>query len=117
MQSLNRESAFDDECLKFCGAKSLALEVVAEGSRNTDFLNPSSMYLTSSVQTPKNFTSIMKQYQLKGLQWFLNCYEQGLNGIVVDEVGLGKTIQAMEFLTHLVEENNIWGPFLVVAPD
>ncbi|XP_062073806.1 chromatin-remodeling ATPase INO80-like [Humulus lupulus] len=31
-------------------------------------------------------------------------------------MGLGKTIQAMEFLAHLAEDKNIWGPFLVVAP-
>lgn len=63
---------------------------------------------------------------------------QGLNGILADEMGLGKTIQAMAFLAHLAEvliicssswmqlvvlftgyalqEKNIWGPFLVVAP-
>ncbi|KAG4927837.1 hypothetical protein JHK85_054323 [Glycine max] len=56
------------------------------------------------------------KYQLKGLQWLVNCYEQGLNGILADEMGLGKTIQAMAFLAHLAEEKNIWGPFLVVAP-
>lgn len=67
-------------------------------------------------------------------------FSQGLNGILADEMGLGKTIQAMAFLGHLAEvsiqlgvlylqiffmvtlvacpiqEKNIWGPFLVVAP-
>lgn len=111
-----KTSAFDDECLKFRGADSLTLEGVAEGSGNMDLLNPSSMPLTSSVQQPKMFLGILKEYQLKGLQWLVNCYEQGLNGILADEMGLGKTIQAMAFLSHLAEEKNIWGPFLVVAP-
>lgn len=31
-------------------------------------------------------------------------------------MGLGKTIQAIAFLTHLAEEKGVWGPFLVVAP-
>jgi DNA helicase INO80 len=74
------------------------------------------MPTTSSVQQPKMFHGSLKEYQLKGLQWLVNCYEQGLNGILADEMGLGKTIQAMAFLGHLAEEKNIWGPFLVVAP-
>ena len=60
MQSLHRESAFDDKCLKFRGADNLTLEGVAEGSSNMDLLNPSSMPLTSSLQTPKKFTGILK---------------------------------------------------------
>ncbi|CAN6829241.1 unnamed protein product [Brassica oleracea] len=76
----------------------------------------STMPATSTVQTPELFKGTLKEYQMKGLQWLVNCYEQGLNGILADEMGLGKTIQAMAFLAHLAEEKNIWGPFLVVAP-
>lgn len=87
------------------------------------------MPVTSSVQTPELFKGSLKEYQLKGLQWLVNCYEQvsvreslitsvdsfdylfrylflafqGLNGILADEMGLGKTIQAMAFLAHLAE--------------
>ncbi|XP_062096931.1 chromatin-remodeling ATPase INO80-like isoform X3 [Humulus lupulus] len=74
------------------------------------------MPMTSTVQTPLLFRGTLKEYQLKGLQWLVNCYEQGLNCILADEMGLGKTIQAMAFLAHLAEDKNIWGPFLVVAP-
>ncbi|CAD5162823.1 unnamed protein product [Musa acuminata subsp. malaccensis] len=88
----------------------------AGGSNDIDLLNPSTMPVTSTVQTPEMFKGHLKEYQLKGLQWLVNCYEQGLNGILADEMGLGKTIQAMAFLAHLAEEKNIWGPFLVVAP-
>ncbi|KAF2568751.1 hypothetical protein F2Q68_00026230 [Brassica cretica] len=76
----------------------------------------STMPATSTIQTPELFKGTLKEYQMKGLQWLVNCYEQGLNGILADEMGLGKTIQAMAFLAHLAEEKNIWGPFLVVAP-
>nr|ABF95950.1 transcriptional activator, putative, expressed [Oryza sativa Japonica Group] len=81
-----------------------------------DLLHPSTMPEKSSVQTPELFKGALKEYQLKGLQWLVNCYEQGLNGILADEMGLGKTVQAMAFLAHLAEDKNIWGPFLVVAP-
>ncbi|OMO51090.1 hypothetical protein CCACVL1_30011 [Corchorus capsularis] len=112
-------NAFDTECLKL--RQSSETEVPLEdnsvaGSSNIDLHNPSTMPVTSTVQTPEMFKGSLKEYQLKGLQWLVNCYEQGLNGILADEMGLGKTIQAMAFLAHLAEEKNIWGPFLVVAP-
>jgi len=31
-------------------------------------------------------------------------------------MGLGKTVQAVSFLSHLAEVENIWGPFLVISP-
>ncbi|XP_023741476.1 chromatin-remodeling ATPase INO80 isoform X1 [Lactuca sativa] len=112
-------SAFDDEILKLrqaSGTQDPEQQDSVAGSSNIDLLHPSTMPVASSVQTPELFKGSLKEYQLKGLQWLVNCYEQGLNGILADEMGLGKTIQAMAFLAHLAEEKNIWGPFLVVAP-
>ncbi|XP_076893172.1 chromatin-remodeling ATPase INO80-like [Bidens hawaiensis] len=112
-------SVFDDECLKLrqaVGTDSIDQDASIAGSTDIDLLHPSTMPVGSSVQTPELFKGSLKEYQLKGLQWLVNCYEQGLNGILADEMGLGKTIQAMAFLAHLAEEKNIWGPFLVVAP-
>uniref|UniRef100_A0A5B7AP69 Chromatin-remodeling ATPase INO80 n=1 Tax=Davidia involucrata TaxID=16924 RepID=A0A5B7AP69_DAVIN len=112
-------SAFDTECLMLRQAaepEAPQQDTLISGSSNIDLLHPSTMPVTSSVQTPELFKGSLKEYQLKGLQWLVNCYEQGLNGILADEMGLGKTIQAMAFLAHLAEEKNIWGPFLVVAP-
>lgn len=109
-------SAFDDECLRLREAAEPEAPQDLAGANNIDLHNPSTMPVTSTVQTPELFKGSLKEYQLKGLQWLVNCYEQGLNGILADEMGLGKTIQAMAFLAHLAEEKNIWGPFLVVAP-
>ncbi|XAR69491.1 DNA helicase [Bertholletia excelsa] len=111
--------AFDTECLRLrqdADLDAAELDASVAGSSNIDLLHPSTMPVKSSVQTPELFKGSLKEYQLKGLQWLVNCYEQGLNGILADEMGLGKTIQAMAFLAHLAEEKNIWGPFLVVAP-
>lgn len=107
-------SAFDAETSML--RKDAEIDASVAGSSNIDLHNPSTMPVTSTVQTPELFKGSLKEYQLKGLQWLVNCYEQGLNGILADEMGLGKTIQAMAFLAHLAEEKNIWGPFLVVAP-
>ncbi|KAK4775981.1 hypothetical protein SAY87_023942 [Trapa incisa] len=112
-------SAFDSECLRLRQAADSEVpsnENLVAGTSDMDLQTPSTMPITSTVQTPKLFKGSLKEYQLKGLQWLVNCYEQGLNGILADEMGLGKTIQAMAFLAHLAEEKNIWGPFLVVAP-
>ncbi|KAL5546382.1 hypothetical protein UlMin_006069 [Ulmus minor] len=109
-------SAFDNECMKLRQSGELEASQEVAGASNIDLLHPSTMPVTSTVQTPQLFRGSLKEYQLKGLQWLVNCYEQGLNGILADEMGLGKTIQAMAFLAHLAEEKNIWGPFLVVAP-
>jgi DNA helicase INO80 len=65
---------------------------------------------------PKIFRGTLKQYQLKGMNWLLNLYDQGINGILADEMGLGKTVQALAMLSHIAEEYNIWGPFLVITP-
>ncbi|XP_060183897.1 chromatin-remodeling ATPase INO80 isoform X1 [Lycium barbarum] len=109
-------SAFDNECLKLRQAAEIEPSEQDAAAANIDLLHPSTMPVASTVQTPELFKGTLKDYQLKGLQWLVNCYEQGLNGILADEMGLGKTIQAMAFLAHLAEEKNIWGPFLVVAP-
>jgi DNA helicase INO80 len=68
------------------------------------------------VQQPKMLTCQLKKYQLKGLNWLANLYDQGINGILADDMGLGKTVQSISLLAWLAETQNIWGPFLVVAP-
>ena len=57
----------------------------------------------------------LKQYQLMGLNWLAMLHERGLNGILADQMGLGKTVQALSFLGHLIE-NGHEGPHLVVCP-
>lgn len=116
-QQKRMTNAFDSEIVKLSQSSdpSIPTDDSAEPSK-IDLLHPSTMPEQSSVQTPELFKGVLKEYQLKGLQWLVNCYEQGLNGILADEMGLGKTVQAMAFLSHLAEDKNIWGPFLVVAP-
>ncbi len=91
---------------------------LAQASDEMSLLNPSTMPEQQHMQKePKLFNGSLKPYQLKGLNWLINLYEQGINGILADEMGLGKTIQAIAFLAYLAEVKNIWGPFLVIAPN
>ena len=57
----------------------------------------------------------LKEYQLAGLTWLVSLHNNRLNGILADEIGLGKTIQTIALLAHLLERG-VPGPFLVVAP-
>ncbi|KAJ7944298.1 putative Chromatin-remodeling complex ATPase chain [Quillaja saponaria] len=57
----------------------------------------------------------LKPYQLKGVKWLISLWQNGLNGILADQMGLGKTIQAIGFLSHL-KGNGLDGPYMVIAP-
>ncbi|CAM6104913.1 unnamed protein product [Calypogeia fissa] len=57
----------------------------------------------------------LKPFQLKGIKWMISLWQNGLNGILADQMGLGKTIQAIGLLAHL-KGRDMHGPFLVCAP-
>lgn len=59
--------------------------------------------------------TVLKDYQVVGLNWLALMYRRKLSCILADEMGLGKTCQVISFLTHLVE-NGTSGPHLVVCP-
>ena len=50
-----------------------------------NFQNPT-MLGDVSVKQPAMLTCQLKEYQLKGLNWLANLYEQGINGILADEM-------------------------------
>eukprot|EP00249_Psilotum_nudum_P034692 c54092_g1_i1 orf=41-724(+) len=53
----------------------------------------------------------LKSYQLKGVKWLISLWQNGLNGILADQMGLGKTIQTIALLAHL-KGMGMHGPFL-----
>lgn len=35
----------------------------------------------------------LRDYQLKGVKWLISLWQNGLNGILADQMGLGKTVR------------------------
>lgn len=54
----------------------------------------------------------MRDYQVRGLNWMISLYENGINGILADEMGLG----SLNTILYLDERINIFCsaiPFLI----
>ncbi len=58
----------------------------------------------------------MRGYQLEGLNWMVRLQENGVNGILADEIGLGKTLQSISVLVYMQEYTGVNGTHLVVVP-
>ncbi len=59
-------------------------EDLEEGNKNI-FDNPN-MEDIKKINAPDSFIGELKCYQLKGLRWLDNLFEQGINGILADEM-------------------------------
>jgi ATP-dependent helicase STH1/SNF2 len=70
----------------------------------------------SSLVGGNNPALKLKTYQIEGVNWLINLYNNNMSGILADEMGLGKTIQVIGMICYLVEHKNNNGPYLVIAP-
>lgn len=51
-----------------------------------------SMQVVQFDCTPNYIEGEMRDYQIRGLNWLVTLYENGVNGILADEMGLGEII-------------------------
>ena len=65
---------------------------------------------------PALFKGNLKRYQLRGMNWLANLFDQSISGILADEMGLGKTVQSIAFLCHIAEKYSVLGSFLIISP-
>lgn len=92
-------------------------------TRSKEGMASDDMNLTEEERTEKEQAELiplltggkLKHYQLKGVKWLISLWQNGLNGILADQMGLGKTIQTIGFLAHL-KGNGLDGPYLIIAP-
>ena len=87
-------------------------------------------YTFSSIWEPPSFTHgiriypqpsilsscLLHQHQIEGMSWLIHLYTHRVNGILADDVGLGKSLQIIAFLAFLREQKRISGPHLIVMP-
>ena len=64
----------------------------------------------------KGLASTLRPYQTLGVEWLVFLFENGLGGLLCDDMGMGKTHEVMAFMVSLMENRDIKGPFLVICP-
>jgi len=89
-------------------------EEAAAGKKRKKMTEEEELELTRKM-LPLMEGGSMRDYQLKGVKWMISLYQNGLNGILADQMGLGKTVQTIGFLSHL-RAKGILGPYLVIGP-
>ncbi len=66
---------------------------------------------------PEGLQSILRNYQIHGYKWMKALASYGFGGILADSMGLGKTLQAITFITsELSEIRESKQPALIVCP-
>lgn len=65
---------------------------------------------------PQALTPILRPYQILGFNWLRSLRDLGLNGILADDMGLGKSLQVLTLIQSLIDENLLSGPVLLIAP-
>ena len=69
--------------------------------------------MVKTVRIPKQFSSILRDYQIQGVHWLHFLHHYHFAGILADDMGLGKTIQALAILSIHAKDDK---PSLIVAP-
>lgn len=61
-------------------------------------------------------TQGLKPHQIEGVLWMSAMYDCGCSCILGDEMGMGKTVQAISLISRLQEQPNGGDPILIIAP-
>ncbi len=65
---------------------------------------------------PKDLETVLRPYQVMGYNWLRTLNTLHLNGILADDMGLGKSLQVLALIKSLKEEGALKGPVLLIAP-
>lgn len=106
-----------------CNTRKAKRAVAAMLTRSEESEKTQDMNMTEEERIEKEQEELMplltggklKSYQLKGVKWLISLWQNGLNGILADQMGLGKTIQTIGFLAHL-KGKGLDGPYMIIAP-
>jgi superfamily II DNA or RNA helicase len=104
-------SRFDLATIDELGSQLLGAEALqAIAKRLKDFTG------IETVPSPEGLQATLRPYQQEGLNWLQFLRQYAFNGILADDKGLGKTLQA---IAHILTEKNqgrLTSPALIVAP-
>ncbi|CAI8584559.1 unnamed protein product [Vicia faba] len=108
---------------KQCNTGKAKKAVEAMISRSKETVKTEDVDLTEEERTEKEQRELvplltggkLKSYQLKGVKWLISLWQNGLNGILADQMGLGKTIQTIGLISHL-KSKGLDGPYMIIAP-
>ena len=65
---------------------------------------------------PVELETVLRPYQVLGFNWLRTLKELGLNGILADDMGLGKSVQVLALIKSLKAEGALNRPALLIAP-
>ncbi len=57
------------------------------------------------IDPPVNLQNILRPYQVAGFQWLNYLHEVNWGGILAEDMGLGKTVEALSFLQYYFQTN------------
>ena len=92
------------------GERAQSLRSLAEALRNADRI--------PDVPAPAELQASLRDYQHEGFRWLQFMYEYGCGGILADDMGLGKSVQAIAhlLLVRRAHHDNGKAPSLLVVP-
>ena len=68
------------------------------------------------VDVPPGFAGTLRPYQREGLDWLAFLAEYGFDGILADDMGLGKSVQTLAHLLREKAAGRLQRPALLVVP-
>ncbi len=109
---LNDFDLKDEKIPVYQALKLKARQDVTLSSEIKDLFNKISNYDDQKISLDKNLKSVLRPYQIKGVKWLTVLKENHLSGILADDMGLGKSLEMIAFLSQYHEGK----PNLIVCP-
>jgi superfamily II DNA or RNA helicase len=91
-------------------------QVSGEGEMISSFIRMLDFKPIRPLPELDGMTSPLRPYQKLGVEWLLFLFENGLGGLLCDDMGMGKTHQVMALMLLLRKHMNLQEPFLVICP-
>ena len=92
------------------------LQVTGDGEMASLFIRMLDLKPATPLSELDGMTSPLRPYQKLGVEWLFFLFENGLGGLLCDDMGIGKTHQAMALMLLLRKHMGVKEPFLVVCP-